>query len=173
MGALCLFLPGFGKAKPVRAKNRAEEYQPSPAEPTQNNIVISRSVSPERFECGSWASSTIVAEPKNNNKEDGDSSTNLYFDLPLELIQTSGNDANSPMTAALVFENKERRGVLKSSNSTRAGASAWKSHGSSRHVRFSTSTSPRSNPDSPSSCITPRLRKVRDDFRAFLEAQGA
>lgn len=99
MGALCLFLPGFGKAKPVRAKNRAEEYQPSPAEPTQNNIVISRSVSLERFECGSWASSTIVAEPKNNNKEDGDSSTNLYFDLPLELIQTSGNDANSPMSS--------------------------------------------------------------------------
>lgn len=44
--ALCLFLPGFSKVKPVRAR-KVE---------TENENVISRTVSLEKFECGSWAS---------------------------------------------------------------------------------------------------------------------
>ncbi|PKI78245.1 hypothetical protein CRG98_001360 [Punica granatum] len=169
-GALCLFLPGFGKVKPIRAKTEAEEYHSPLPELTENNIMISRSVSLEKFECGSWASSAIITDSINNN-EDGDSSANLYFDLPFELIRSSRNDANSPVTAAFIFDNKEPRGVLKASGSIRV--SSRKLQESSRHVRFSVSTSPRSCPNSQSSCITPRLRKAREDFNAFLEAQSA
>lgn len=153
-GPLC-FLPGFGRVKSVRA--RKEE-----AEATN---VISRTVSLEKFECASWASSGIVTS---NFEEDGDS-MNLYFDLPLELIRTSVNEANSPVSAAFVFD-KNMKGVLKNS-SGREVAAARKSQESSRHVRFSTS-SPTSYPGSPSSCITPRLRKAREDFNAYLEAQS-
>lgn len=150
----CLFLPGFGKAKPVRA-SRKEEVE------VENN-VISRTVSLEKFECGSWASSAI-----------GDvDSMNHYFDLPMELIQSGANDAHSPVSAAFVFD-KDPKGVLKNglSRST-VQAAARKSHESARHVRFSTA-SPTSYPASPASCITPRLRKAREDFNAFLEAQSA
>ncbi|PON83818.1 hypothetical protein TorRG33x02_203690 [Trema orientale] len=149
----CLFLPGFGKAKPVRAPRKEE---------VEVENVISRTVSLEKFECGSWASSAI-----------GDvDSTNHYFDLPMELIRSGANDAHSPVSSAFLFD-KDLKGVLKhgSSRST-APAAARKSHESARHVRFSTA-SPTSNPASPASCITPRLRKAREDFNAFLEAQSA
>lgn len=156
-GALCLYLPGFGKGKPVRA--RKEELEMT--------HVVSRTVSLEKFECGSWTSSAIIND--HDHDADGDSS-NLYFDLPLELIRTSVNDANSPVSSAFVFD-KDRKGVLK--NGTSKGAAGRKSCESSRHVRFSTS-SPTAYPTSPSSaCITPRLRKAREDFNAFIEAQSA
>lgn len=154
--ALCLFLPGFGKAKAVR---------PRKEEMVVMENVISRTVSLEKFECGSWASSAIA----NEHEEDGDS-MNLYFDLPLELIRNSANDAHSPINAAFVFD-KDVKGVLKN-GSSRATTSAHKSQEPSRHVRFSVS-SPTSYPSSPTSCITPRLRKAREDFNAFLEAQSA
>uniref|UniRef100_A0A2N9F6U7 Uncharacterized protein n=1 Tax=Fagus sylvatica TaxID=28930 RepID=A0A2N9F6U7_FAGSY len=150
-GALCLFLPGFGKGKPVRPKKEEVEVE----------HVISRTVSLEKFECGSWASSAITHDSEDDSKS-------LYFDLPLELIRTSVNDAHSPVTAAFIFDN-DRKGVLKS-GSTRS--TAKKSDESPRHVRFSTS-SPISYSTSPASCITPRLRKAREEFNAFLEAQGA
>ncbi|XVF15137.1 hypothetical protein REPUB_Repub09cG0123500 [Reevesia pubescens] len=156
--ALCLFLPGFSKAKPVRPRKAGEMLM--------ENNVISRTVSLEKFECGSWASSNIIAD----HDEDGDS-MNLYFDLPLELIKNFGNDAHLPVSTAFVFDNKDIKGVLKN-GSTPTRATGRKSHESSRHVRFSTS-SPTSYPASPASCISPRLRKARDDFNAFLEAQGA
>ena len=149
--ALCLFLPGFGKGKPVRPKKEEVEVE----------HVISRTVSLEKFECGSWASSAITHDSEDYSKS-------LYFDLPLELIRTSVNDAHSPVTAAFIFDN-DRKGVLKS-GSTRS--TAKKSYELPRHVRFSTS-SPRSYSTSPASCITPRLRKAREEFNAFLEAQGA
>ena len=153
-GALCLFLPGFGRGKPVRAKKEEAEV----------NNDISRTVSLEKFECASWASSAVA---NSNFEEDGDS-MNLYFDLPLELIRTSVNDANSPVASAFVFD-KSTKGVLKNSMGRATGGR--KSQESSRHVRFSTST-PNSYPASPSSCITPRLRKAREDFNAYLEAQS-
>ncbi|MBA0551900.1 hypothetical protein Golob_022757 [Gossypium lobatum] len=161
-GALCLLLPGFTKAKQVRTRKREPRVK-------ENNVnVISRTVSLEKFECGSWASSTIIPD-----HDVGD----LYFDLPLELINNLGNDAHLPVSTAFVFDNKDVKGVLKNgSNQTRSTTTTTggrKSHeSSSRHVRFSTS-SPTSYPASPASCITPRLRKARDDFNAFLEAQSA
>lgn len=129
-GSLCMFLPGFGKGKPVRPRKEAEMEN-----------VISRTVSLEKFECGSWSSSAIM-----HGNDDLDA-MNLYFDLPLELIRSTVNDANSPVTTAFVF-NKDRKGVLKN-------GTAGKSHELPRHVHFSTS-SPASHPASPSSCITPR-----------------
>lgn len=152
-GVLCLYLPGFAKGKPLRPKKEEAKVD------FEN--VISRTVSLEKFECGSWASSAII-----NDHEDD--SINLYFDLPLELIQTSSNDATSPVAAAFVFDN-DRKGVLKSCSTK---AAPRKSHESFRHVRFSTS-SHTSHPTSPTSCITPRLQKAREDFNAFLEAQSA
>ncbi|KAJ6695157.1 YCF3-INTERACTING PROTEIN 1 CHLOROPLASTIC [Salix koriyanagi] len=151
-GALCLYLPGFAKGKPVRPKKEARG---------DLGNVISRTVSVERFECGSWASSAIINDYEDDFKT-------LFFDLPLEFIQTSANDANSPVAAAFVFD-KDRKRVLKSC-STRA--EPRKSYEFSRHVRFSTS-SPTSHPTSPTSCITPRLLKAREEFNVFLEAQSA
>lgn len=153
-GALCLFLPGFGgKAKPVRARKVESELQ--------NRNVISRSVSLEKFECGSWASQNMVC----GNLEDSMG----HFDLPLELIRGNVNDAHSPVTTGFLFD-KDIKGVLK--NGSARTSAARRSHESPRHVRFSTS-SPKSYPASPGSCITPRLRKAREDFNAFLEAQSA
>jgi hypothetical protein len=152
-GVLCFYLPGFSKGKPVRPKK--EEVR------GDLGNVISRTVSVEKFECGSWASSAIINDHEVDSK-------NLYFDLPLELIQASANDANSPVAAAFIFD-KDRKQVLKSC-STRAAPR--NSHEFSRHVRFSTSL-PTSHPTSPTSCITPRLQKAREEFNAFLEAQSA
>ncbi|KAK8652774.1 hypothetical protein V6N13_126799 [Hibiscus sabdariffa] len=158
--ALCLFLPGFTKAKQVRPRKEAMTRE--------NNNVMSRTVSLEKFECGSWASSTIMPD---RDVDDGNS-MNLYFDLPLELIKNLGNDSHLPVSAAFLFDNKDVKGVLKN-GSAQTRPTGRKSHeSSSRHVRFSTS-SPTSYPASPASCITPRLRKARDDFNAFLEAQSA
>ncbi|KAD1748761.1 hypothetical protein E3N88_42353 [Mikania micrantha] len=145
-GALCLFLPGFGKGKIVRSRRGERE---------EMGHVISHRVSLEKFECGSWRSSGIL-------NGGSDFSSNLYFDLPLELIQTSGNDANLPVSSAFLFD-KDVKGVLK----TKGGGERKSNDG--RHVRFSTS----SPTTSPSSCITPRMRKARDEFNSFLEAQNA
>ncbi|KAI3518825.1 hypothetical protein L1887_07648 [Cichorium endivia] len=148
--ALCLFLPGFGKGKPVRAKR---------VEPEGSRQVISQRISLEKFECGSWRSSAIHS--------DDEHASTLYFDLPLELIRTSVSDNALPMNSAFVFNKGGVKGALK----TKAGTVERKSQ-EGRHVRFSTSSSS-SQPTSPSSCITPRLRKAREDFNAFLEAQSA
>ncbi|GFQ00816.1 hypothetical protein PHJA_002225500 [Phtheirospermum japonicum] len=158
----CLFLPGFGKGKAVRA--RKEEVA---VEVVERDIVSQR-MSLERFECGSWRSS------------DGDTAamSNLFFDLPVELMRCSSvNDTESPVTTGFVFDNNKdyhhsnRKGVLKTTSI--GGGKPHESFNSSRHVRFSTS-SPTLCPASPTSpCITPRLRRARDDFSAFLEAQSA
>ncbi|KAK6129420.1 hypothetical protein DH2020_036838 [Rehmannia glutinosa] len=159
---------------------RASSFRASARE---KQDIVSQRVSLEKFECGSWRSSAII-----NYEEDGDTTSNLFFDLPVELIRCSSvNDAESPVTTGFVFDNKDhhhnRKGVLKnattvattttSSSSIGQPRKSHESCNSSRHVRFSTS-SPGLLPASPtSSCITPRLRKARDDFNAFLEAQSA
>lgn len=170
----CLFLPGFSKGKAVRARKEVEPER----EMGHHIDSVSQRVSLEKFECGSWRSLAII-----NCEEDGDSTSSLFFDLPVELIRcTSVNDTESPVTTGFVFDNKDhehhlRKGVLKHSTTTSSTGSGQprKSHescNSSRHVRFSTS-SPTLCPASPtSSCITPRLRKARDDLNAFLEAQS-
>nr|XP_043639275.1 uncharacterized protein LOC122610346 [Erigeron canadensis] len=144
-GTLCLFLPGFGKGKPVRSKRDERE---------EMGHVISHRVSLEKFECGSWRSSGIL-------NGGSDFSSNLYFDLPMELIQTSGNDANLPVSSAFLFD-KDVKGVLK----TKGGGDQRKPTNDGRHVRFSTS----SPTTSPSACA---MRKARDDFSTYLEAQNA
>lgn len=139
----CLFLPGLGKGKAVRTSSNARK------EVAEYAHVVSQRVSLEKFECGSWRSSALI-----NNQEDGDATSNLFFDLPLELMRCSSlNDTESPVTTGFVFDSN-RKGVLK----------ARKSQDLSRHVRFSVS--------SPASPTSPRLRKARDDFNAFLEAQS-
>lgn len=148
-GVLCLFIPRFGnKGKVVKSKTDQEEPH-----------IVSKRVSLEKFECGSWTSSAIL------NDDDGDSS-NFFFDLPMELMRCNTNDTDSPMTAAFLFDN-DRKGVLKNTTSS-SKMQHGKSHESARHVRYSTSY-----PDSPTSCITPRLAKARENFNAFLEAQSA
>ncbi|KAI4332102.1 hypothetical protein L6164_017039 [Bauhinia variegata] len=138
--ALCLYLPGFGKAKAVKERKQ---------ESVTEGINISRTVSLEKFECGSWSSSAIIREIE------AAESDNSYFDLPLELIKCSADDAHSPITAAFVFD-KEIKGILKNGR---------KSDASPRHVRFSVSSSA-SHPASPA-----YLRKTKEEFNAFLEAQ--
>lgn len=143
-GLRCLFLQAFCMGNGVNPEN----------EEVAIGEVISRTVSMEKFECGSWASSAICR----GTHENGDSK-HLYFDLPLELIRSSvTDDANSTVTAAFVFD-KHRKGILKK-NGTKSDESLL------RHVRFSTSC-----PDSPTLCISPRLLKAREDFTAFLEAE--
>ncbi|KAJ1407615.1 hypothetical protein SESBI_24089 [Sesbania bispinosa] len=142
--ALCLYLPGFGGGNKVKAMK------------TRKECVMSRTVSLENFECGSWASAAIFHEIEGE-------SANSYFDLPMELIKcSSASEVYSPVAAASFSDLK---GVLKN-GSSRAGVR--KSDASPRHVRFSTSS-----PASPASCISPRLRKAREDFNAFLAAQSA
>ncbi|URD74151.1 hypothetical protein MUK42_08388 [Musa troglodytarum] len=126
--------------------------------------TASRAASLEKFECESWSSSAML------DGDGGDDGVRSYFDLPLELIRSSRNGANSPVKAAFVFES-DRKGSLKRSTSKLAPR---KSHElSNRHVKFS--TSPASYPASPSSycVISPRMQKAREEFHAFLEARNA
>ncbi|XP_039069703.1 uncharacterized protein LOC120216305 [Hibiscus syriacus] len=125
-----------------------------------NNDAISRTVSLEKFECGSWASSTIIPDL---DVDEGDS-MNTYFDLPLKLIKNIRNNSSLPVSAAFMFDDKDVKGVLKN-GSTQTRSTGRKSHesSSSRYVRFTTSC-PTSYPASAASCITPRLRKARDNL---------
>ncbi|XP_027183786.1 uncharacterized protein LOC113782074 [Coffea eugenioides] len=165
-GALCLFLPGFGKgAKPVRARKEEPAEMVHIQGPENLALLVSKRVSLEKFECGSWRSSAIL-----DDAESQKDASNLFYDLPLEMIRCSASDTDSPVTAAFVFD-KDRKGVLKKNSSRTASK---KSPDSSRHVRFSTS-SPTSYPASPTSCVTDdvRLHKAREDLNSFLEAQTA
>jgi hypothetical protein len=156
-GILCLFWQVFGRGKRGSRAKKEEAVLVTMEE------VISRTVSLEKFECGSWASSAIC-----RSSDEGGDSKHLYFDLPLELIRSGViDDTNSPVTAAFVFE-KDRKGILKKNCSTTRATAASKSDPSSgRQVRFSTSC-----PDSPGVCVSPHLLKAREDFSAFLEAQS-
>ncbi|XP_050919374.1 uncharacterized protein LOC127136907 [Lathyrus oleraceus] len=150
--ALCMYLPGFGKAKSVKPKKEGLEMEGT----------ISRTVSLEKFECGSWSSSKIFNDIERDN-------TSSYFDLPLELINGNiTNDVHSPITSAFVFE-KNLKGVLKNGSSKPNGR---KSDTSPHQVRFSMSSSTPRYPPSPVSCNTPSLIKAKDDFNAFLEANS-
>ncbi|GMH20826.1 hypothetical protein Nepgr_022668 [Nepenthes gracilis] len=95
-GKLCLFLPTRGKGKPVRPSPSIS----SSSQKTEAAPVISRTVSLEKFECGSWSPSALI-------NEDGESA-NLFFDLPLELIRCSVSDMQSPVTAAFVFDKETK-----------------------------------------------------------------
>ncbi|KAK8275040.1 hypothetical protein V6Z11_D10G112100 [Gossypium hirsutum] len=125
---LCLFLPGLGKAKAVRPRMR-DTFG------IENDHVTSTRVSLEKFECGSWASSTLI--PDHHEDVDGDCVMNHYFDMPLELIQNLGNDAHLPVSAAFVFHNKAIKAFSKY-DSTPTAATGRKSYDSAHGFRFST-----------------------------------
>ncbi|KAG6476017.1 hypothetical protein ZIOFF_065252 [Zingiber officinale] len=118
--------------------------------------TASRAASLERFECESWSSSAIL-----DGDEEG--AAQSYFDLPLELIKSSGQIATHlPVTAAFVFERDRKAALRKLSADSE----------SDRHVKFS--TSPGSCPPSPSSAsISPTMQKAIEEFHAFLEARSA
>ncbi|CAI9090721.1 OLC1v1025548C1 [Oldenlandia corymbosa var. corymbosa] len=155
-GALCLFLPGFSKAtKPVRPRKEEPLETVYFKEPAENNqgLAVSKRVSLERFECGSWRSSVILDDcelPK-------EASSNLFYDLPLELIRGNANDTNLPVTTAFVFD-KDPKGVLKKSSSRGTSRKS-----TDRHVRFSTS----------SPTADDLQHQAREDFNSFLAAQNA
>ncbi|BAT80234.1 hypothetical protein LR48_Vigan468s005600 [Vigna angularis] len=146
--ALCLYLPGFGAGKEKLVKTKREESY-------KGGKTMSRAVSLENFECGSWSSAAIP------NEIEGDC-TNSYFDLPIELIKCGSSEVYSPIASPFVLE-RDLKGILKNGS---CRGSVRKSDASPRHVRFSTSSA--SQPSSPVTCISPRLRKAREDFNAFL-----
>ncbi|XP_038877520.1 uncharacterized protein LOC120069777 [Benincasa hispida] len=100
-GALCLLLPVLGGLgfKVGKGKEKGKEERKEEAEEGECiSISISRRVSLEKFECGSWASSGMVVH------EDGELGSR-YFDLPMELIRNSvGVQTQSPVGAAFVFD---------------------------------------------------------------------
>lgn len=175
--ALCLYLPGFSKGKPVRSSRKGDSSFTRTTTMTssqsmartasiRDNTVLSARASLERFECGSWTSSAMIYD---DNADLG----GHFFDLPSELIKggPGENDQDDPVSAAFVFDKepnleKEIKGVLKTS-----GSKSRRSMESPRHVRFSTS-SPMSYPTSPTHSITPRLLQATEDFSSFLEAQA-
>ncbi|KMT13862.1 hypothetical protein BVRB_4g077050 [Beta vulgaris subsp. vulgaris] len=102
-GKLCLFLPR-GKGKTVRSISSTSTM--TQASSKTEPMAISRRVSLEKFECGSWASTSSL------ELEEGESA-NLFFDLPVELLRCSVSDMQSPVTAAFVFDNDEDNGENK------------------------------------------------------------
>ncbi|XP_078149698.1 uncharacterized protein LOC144545018 [Carex rostrata] len=147
-GALCMNLPSFSKKKQMQLRHQANVHA---------NGGISRLASLEKFDCGSWS-------PHKGNACDPDT--------PVEMERSSQHDTDSPIHSAFLFDGVERRGILKKSSSR---FNSSKSMGlSNRHVRFSVVNSPTAScPSSPSVssvCISPRLRRAREEFTAFLEA---
>ena len=168
--AFCLSLAGFGKQKPVRSpKSEDSPIKKKTIKASSfSNSAVSLSASLEKFECGSWASTTALA------RENG----RLYFDLPVEMIKCGsggGGDVQEPVSLGFFFDKETGspalRSVLKTSLSVRQQRGSVEMS-PQRRVRFST-TSSVSCPTSPRSCITPRLLKARDDFNTFLAAQNA
>ncbi|CAN6825918.1 unnamed protein product [Brassica oleracea] len=175
--ALCLYLPGFSKGKPIRSSRKGDSSYTRTTTMTSNQsmartvsirdtTVLSARASLERFECGSWTSSAMIYE-------DSADLGGHFFDLPSELIKggPGGNDQDDPVSAAFVFDKepnleKEIKGVLKTSGSK----SRRSMESPPLHVRFSTS-SPVSYPTSPTHAITPRLLQATVGFSGFMEAQ--
>ncbi|CAE6029914.1 unnamed protein product [Arabidopsis arenosa] len=165
--AFCLSFPGFGK-KLVRSPKSEDSIKKKMIKASSfSNSTVSLSASLEKFECGSWASTTALT------RENG----RLYFDLPVEMIKCGGGDVQEPVSSGFFFDKETGslalRSVLKKSSSL-SGRQLRDSAETSpqRRVRFSTTTSD-SCPASPRTCITPRLLKARDDFNTFLAAQNA
>lgn len=99
--AFCMCMPGFGnKAKKavVKARKRETKMDHHPVDP----MMMSSTFSFEIFE----RNSGIANE---NNKED--ESISSYFELPLsQMFKYNGDDAQSPVIAAFVLDNKDIKG---------------------------------------------------------------
>ncbi|KAG2301855.1 hypothetical protein Bca52824_030506 [Brassica carinata] len=168
--ALCLYLPGFGKAKPVRSSRKDDSSSFTRTTTTttssSSSVTISRTVSVresttttisvrasmEKFDCSSYASESGGEEGRGHS-----------FNLPSELIKSGSgeNDHDDPVSAAFVFDKepieKEIKGVLKMSGSKNSRSM----DSPVRQVRFSTSPA-----------ISPRLLEATKNFNTFLEAQA-
>lgn len=145
-------------------ESSVQETAGGAARPSSRLSTVSKAASLEKFSCGSWSSSALLGS-------DGSDGRNSYFDLPLELIRSCGDETESPVRTAFVFEKElVKRGSLRKVGSARKSSLQL-----NRQVRFSTSSGTVSScPPSPASaCITPRLRKAREEFNAFLAAHDA
>ncbi|CAH2034626.1 unnamed protein product [Thlaspi arvense] len=177
--AFCLSLPGFGKQKPVTSSSKRQDSMEKKMIRTSSftNSTVSIRASLEKFECGSWASTTALTQDNSR----------LFFDFPVEMMKCSsrgggngGRDVQEPVTSGFLFDRETETLALRSVLKTRSSRSSGRDHQRSaetspqRRVRFSTSSSSASVscPTSPRSCITPRLRKAREDFNTFLSAQN-
>ncbi|ESQ33753.1 hypothetical protein EUTSA_v10008294mg [Eutrema salsugineum] len=178
--AFCLSLPGFGKQKPVRSSSRRQDSMEKKMIRASSftNSTVSIRASLEKFECGSWASTTALTQDNGR----------FFSDFPVEMMKCNsrggghgGRDVQEPVSSGFLFDRETESLALRSVLKTRSVRSSGRDHQRSaesspqRRVRFSTSSSSASVscPTSPRSCITPRLRKARDDFNTFLSAQNA
>lgn len=173
--AFCLSLPGFGKHKPVRSSSKRQDSMEKKmiraSSFTHSTVSIRASL--EKFECGSWASTTALMQDNGR----------LFLDFPVEMMKCNsrgvngGRDMQEPVTSGFLFDRETETLALRSVLKTRSSRDHRRSAETSpqRRVRFSTSSSSASVscPTSPRACITPRLRKARDDFNTFLSAQNA
>ncbi|KAH0939243.1 hypothetical protein HID58_006704 [Brassica napus] len=109
--ALCLYLPGFGKGKPVRSSRKDDSSSFTRTTTTttssSSSVTISRTVSVresttttisvrvsmEKFDCSSYASESGGEEGRDHS-----------FNLPSELIKSGSdeNDHDDPVSAAFV-----------------------------------------------------------------------
>lgn len=173
--AFCLSLPGFGKNKPVRSSSKRQDLMGKKMIRASSftGSTVSVRASLEKFECGSWASTTALIQDNGR----------LFFDFPMEMTKCNsrggngGRDVQEPVTSGFLFDRETETLALRSVLKTRSTRDHRRSAETSpqRRVRFSTSSSSASVscPTSPRTCITPRLRKARDDFNTFLTAQNA
>lgn len=181
--AFCLSLPGFGKQKPVNVRSSSKRQESMEKKIIRassfTHSTVSIRASLENFECGSWASTTALTQEN----------VRSYYDFPVEMMKCNsgggggyvGRDVQEPVTSGFLFDKETEtlalRSVLKTRSSRSSGGDHQRSSETSpqRRVRFSTTSSSASVscPTSPRSCITPRLRKARDDFNTFLSAQNA
>ncbi|RID46078.1 hypothetical protein BRARA_I02765 [Brassica rapa] len=173
----CLALPGFGKHKPVRSSSKRQDSMEKKMMRTSSFTysTVSIRASLEKFECSSWASTTALTQDHDR----------MYLDFPVEMMKCNsrgkvGRDVQEPVTSGFLFDRETETMALRSVLKTRSSRSSGRDHQRStetsplRRVRFSDSSSASvSCPTSPRSCITPRLRKARDDFNTFLSAQNA
>ncbi|CAN6855380.1 unnamed protein product [Brassica oleracea] len=165
--ALCLYLPGFGKGKPVRSSRKdSSSFTRTTTTTTSSSssVTISRTVSVresttttisvrasmEKFDCSSYASESGGEEGRDHS-----------FNLPSELLKSRSeeNDHDDPVSAAFVFDKEpieKKIRVLKMSGSKNSRSM----DSSVRQVRFSTSPA-----------ISPRLLEATKNFNTFLEAQ--
>ena len=111
--ALCLYLPGFGKGKPVRSSRKDDSSSFTRTTTTttssSSSVTISRTVSVresttttisvrasmEKFDCSSYASESGGEEGRDHS-----------FNLPSELLKSGSeeNDHDDPVSAAFVFD---------------------------------------------------------------------
>ncbi|XP_020095122.1 uncharacterized protein LOC109714825 [Ananas comosus] len=161
-GALCLYLPAFSKRKPVQLSTSSRSHE----QDQPRASTISRAFSLEKFECASWSSPGILID------NFGVESSGSFFDLPMELIRCSNNETDSPVRTAFLFDS-DRKGGMKKSSTSRLAPGKSSHEFSNRRGRASVSGSSSHSPSPSAVCITPRLRKARAEFNAFLEAQSA